>query len=71
MARIKAIAGFATLLVGCAQAPMQPPLPPPTGDASWKPVIPEGTARYQLAMARCPAVRHRTIASILSILRRC
>ena len=50
MARIKAIAGFATLLVGCAQAPTQPPPPPPTGDASWKAVIPEGTARYQLAM---------------------
>ena len=52
MARIKAIALalLAMLLVGCTQAPTRPPAPLPTGDASWKAVVPEGTARYQLAM---------------------
>lgn len=47
--------GIATLLSalalgGCTHAPSHAPTPSSTGKASWKAVVPEGTARYQLAM---------------------
>lgn len=38
-----------TVLAGCAATQRHAP-PPPTGDASWRMVVPAGTARYQLAM---------------------
>lgn len=37
-------------LVGCASVPPASPSPSSTGDATWRMVVPEGTARYELAM---------------------
>ncbi|WNL46606.1 hypothetical protein RKE25_02910 [Dyella sp. BiH032] len=39
----------AALLVGCLHVTTQSS-PPPSGSANWHAVLPEGTARYQLAM---------------------
>ena len=51
MARIShiACATLAALLAGCAHVSSPSP-PSPSGSASWHAVVPEGTARYQLAM---------------------
>lgn len=40
----------AVLLAACAHAPRQPSAPRTKGNASWRAVFPEGTARYRLAM---------------------
>lgn len=42
--------GLLLVLGGCTTAPSVPAAPPPTGDTSWRMVVPPGTARYQLAM---------------------
>ena len=38
------------LLAGCMATKPPPPVPPATGDASWREVAAPGTVRYQLAM---------------------
>jgi len=51
MARLSSIVpvGFAAALAGCCHVPPQP-VERPQGDATWHAVIPQGTARYELAM---------------------
>lgn len=52
MAKISGVVGMLVLaLAGCAHAPSSPSTSPSAeGSASWRAVLPEGTARYQLAM---------------------
>ena len=52
MTRLKcAWGGLLLTLVGCATTPpLPPPSPSATGEASWRAVVPPGTARYQLAL---------------------
>jgi hypothetical protein len=45
-----ACGGLLLMLVGCTTTRPPPALSSATGDASWREVVPAGTARYQLAL---------------------